>query len=240
MARQKSTRERLASRACDSCKVRKIRCTEVAPCAGCVKSGIECTFKRSQIQRGPRGLRPGTVRRIDAEQREGGSSDLLQGGSSVVDERERLHVLLTLVDVYAARLFPVWPIIDTTKLKQKLLAKNVDHGTRRFAYAVGLATVAQLKLSPSWYPTPEEIGMHGASVSGGTVNPLDDIRVSFFLHIHHENLAPGGRESLLFLREAVTQAQMLKLEHETTYPSFPDSEQHIYRRILWLLFVTER
>lgn len=239
MTRQKSTRERLASRACDSCKVRKIRCTEVAPCAGCVKSGIDCTFKRSQTQRGPRGLRPGTVHKIGVEQREDKSLDPLQGNPSGMDEGGRLRVLLTLVDVYAARLFPVWPIIDTTELKKKLLAKPNGPGTWRFANAVGMATVAQLKLSPSWRPGPEQIRIHETPVPG-TVDPLDDLRVSFFLHIHHENSTPGGRESLLYLREAVTQAQMLKLEHETTYPSFSDAEQHIYRRMLWLLFVTER
>ena len=239
MVRQKSTRERLASRACDSCKVRKIRCTEVAPCAGCVKSGIECTFRRLETQRGPKSLRPGTVRRIGIEQRAEKSQDPLQRQTSVVDEDGRLQVLFSLVDVYAARLFPVWPIIDTTKLKQKLLGKATDLGTWRFANAVGLATVAQLKLSPSWKPRPEEVSKSGMPAPG-TVDPLDDLRVSFFLHIHHENLTPGGRESLLFLREAVTQAQMLKLEHGTMYPSFPDTEQHIYRRMLWLLFVTKR
>lgn len=239
MARQKSTREKLASRACDSCKVRKIRCTEVAPCAGCVKSGIACTFKRSQTQRGPRGLRPETVHRIGVKQREEGSPEPLQNMPGLVDEEGRLHVLRTLVDIYEDRLFPVWPIIDTTELKHNLLAENVDPGTWRFANAVGLAAVAQLKLSPAWRPCPEDVGVHATSVPG-TTDPLDDVRVSFFLHIHYENEAPGGRESLLFLREAVTQAQMLKLENEATYSSFPDAKQQTYRRVLWLLFVTER
>lgn len=239
MARRKYTRERLASRACDSCKVRKIRCTEVAPCAGCVKYGIECTFKRSQTQRGPRGLRPGTVHRIGVEQREERSSEPLQNRSGLVDDEGRLHVPLALVDIFEDRLFPVWPIIDTTELKRKLLAGNLDPGTWRFASAIGQAVVAQLKLSTTWRPCPEGVRMHATSVPG-TTDPLDDVRVSFFLHIHYENEAPGGRESLLFLREAVTQAQMLKLENESTYSSFPDAEQQFYRRVLWLLFVTER
>lgn len=237
MPRAKVTRERLASKACDSCKVRKIRCTEVAPCAACKRSGIECTFKNSQAHRGPRGLRPATIRRIQGNNESAG-----QHRTEKVPRTEddyRVHILTSLIDIYACRLFPVWPILDTGNLKRKLLAKPRDDGAWRLTNAVGLATIAQLKLDTAWQPDPGQVSGDSPLVAG-TADPLDDLRVSFFLHVHHENSTPGGRESLLYLREAITVAQMMRLEQEGTYASLPDAWQHMYRRVLWLLFVTER
>ncbi|MBE3042007.1 fungal specific transcription factor domain-containing protein [Candidatus Bathyarchaeota archaeon] len=152
---------------------------------------------------------------------------------------DQVHLLATLVDIYAARLFPVWPILDPGDLKLALQAKPRHHGTWRLANAVGLATVAQLKLDTAWHPDLGRVSRDN-SPAAEPADPLDDLRVSFFLHVHHENSTPGGRESLLYLREAITLAQILRLEHEGAYDSLPEAEQHMYRRVLWLLFVTER
>lgn len=237
MPRPKVARVRLAARACDSCKVRKIRCTEVAPCAACEKSGIECTFRTAQAQRGPRGLRPVTIERIQGSPESTPKSR--KEKRPACREAGQVHQLSSLIDIYASRLFPVWPILDTARLKQSLQAKPRHAGTWRLATAVGLAAVAQLKLDTTWQADPEQIRRDGSSAAEAA-DPLDDLRVAFFLHVHHENSTPGGKESLLYLREAVTLAQMLRLEHEGTYASLPDGDEHIYRRLLWLLFVTER
>lgn len=66
------------------------------------------------------------------------------------------------------------------------------------------------------------------------------MRTAFFLHVYHENLAPGGLKSLLYLREAITMAQIMELHRESSYEGLSDDEQQFRRRILWLLFVTER
>ena len=237
MPRPKVARERLAARACDSCKVRKIRCTEVAPCAACKKSGIECTFRATQAQRGPRGLRPVTIQRIQGHPESPSKSR--KEKSSTCKETDQVRQLASLIDIYASRLFPVWPILDTEKLRQSLQAKPRHAGPWRLATAVGLATVAQLKLDTTWQADPEQIRRNGSPTAEAT-DPLDDLRISFFLHVHHENSTPGGRESLLCLREAITLAQMLRLEHEGMYTSFSNADEPIYRRTLWLLFVTER
>lgn len=76
-------------------------------------------------------------------------------------------------------------------------------------------------------------------LAGSSAN-LNTLRIPFFLHVYHENLEPGGIKSLLYLREAITLAQIMHLHRESSYTSLPPSEQQIRRRILWLLFVTER
>jgi hypothetical protein len=102
---------------------------------------------------------------------------------------------------------------------------------------VALAAIAQLKLGTAWRPSVGEAETSGLSEKLGL---LDALRISFFLHIYHENALPGGTKSLVYLREAITQAQILRLDRESTYSSLSEADQHVSRRILWLLFVTER
>jgi hypothetical protein len=113
------------------------------------------------------------------------------------------------------------------------------------ANAVGAATMAQLKLdsfadtaSASWM----EAECHRArSVDGkGRYASLDTLRIAFFLHVYHENLEPGDVSSLSYLCEAITLAQIMGLHRESTYIGLSTSQQESRRRILWLLFVTER
>ncbi|KAJ6440608.1 3-ketoacyl-CoA thiolase [Purpureocillium lavendulum] len=150
---------------------------------------------------------------------------------------ERIAHLLEILDIYASRLYPIWPIVNTNELKEALLATSANSSASRLAHAIALATVAQLKLSTAWRGSPAACALDDG---GDESNPLDNLRVSFFLHIYYENLEGGGRKSLLSLREAITLAQIERLEHESTYSSWDEQDQQLYRRVLWLLFVTER
>jgi hypothetical protein len=60
-----------AKRACDACKVRKVRCSNTTPCAGCVAIGTSCTFNKQQGTRGPRRLKAKTIQHIAESQRHG-------------------------------------------------------------------------------------------------------------------------------------------------------------------------
>jgi hypothetical protein len=118
-------------------------------------------------------------------------------------------------------------------------------GTYALANAVGAATMAQLKLDP-----PSDSATAGSMEAEcqrarrldavGRNASLDTLRCAFFLHAFHENQEPGGVQSLMYLREAITLAQIMGLHRESAYASLSSSEQDIRRRIIWLLFVTER
>lgn len=61
---------KVAKRACDGCKIRKIKCTEASPCEGCIAAGIACTFVRHPQTRGPRRLRKSTLQEIAQTQQQ--------------------------------------------------------------------------------------------------------------------------------------------------------------------------
>ncbi|KAK2606320.1 hypothetical protein QQS21_003251 [Conoideocrella luteorostrata] len=252
-ARPRPPRSKLARRACDSCKVRKIRCSEAPPCDGCSASGIECTFTTQQGTRGPRGLRGKTIQKISESKQRARSASSSGSVSQQQSQAETSLHLADIIDIYATRLYPLWPIVDAAELKETLVSGSARHGssTQRLADAVALATVGQLKLVTEWKGSPQNCRRRAASADANdddndddddktSANPLDDLRISFFLHVHYENLEGGGKNSLLYLREAITHAQILKLEHEASYATLSEAEQQLYRRVFWLLFVTER
>lgn len=121
-----------------------------------------------------------------------------------------------------------------------------DMDTYALANAIGAATIAQLKLdqtgvsSATGSSMADECQRTKLMGKNGQSANLNILRIAFFLHIYYENQDQGGVKSLLFLREAITIAQIMGLHRESSYVSLSLSEQQIRRRILWLLFVTER
>ena len=147
-------------------------------------------------------------------------------------------------------MFPVWPIVkveDTVAALQRD-EEGADLETYALATAVAAATMAQLRLGegPSTNSTVMAAEMEAecqrarSSFNYKHRVSLDNVRTSFFLHIYHEDQQTGGSESLLYLREAISMAQMMYLHRESSYASLSAEEQQLRRRILWLLFVTER
>lgn len=55
---------KIGRRACNGCKIRKVKCSEVPPCKSCISARIECTFPERRGTRGPKSLRPKTLRSI--------------------------------------------------------------------------------------------------------------------------------------------------------------------------------
>lgn len=230
------SRQNLVKRACDPCKVRKIKCSGVPPCNGCLSANVDCTFNKAQATRGPKHLRARTFERIALTQgtQQSPKSEAPTCGAG---DEGRLTKLLELLKVYAARLYPIWPIFDAEQLAIDLAAEPKDAKAFHLAEAVALATIAQLKLPSSCHVTAEKIEK---DAQDNTSELVDSLRVSFFLHIYHENQSAGGTKSLLYLREAITKAQILRIDREASYASLDLPDQQLFRRILWLLFVTER
>ncbi|KAJ4409986.1 hypothetical protein N0V82_009354 [Gnomoniopsis sp. IMI 355080] len=288
-------RRKIGSRACDACKIRKVRCSEAPPCTRCMSIGIECTFNKRQATRGPRSLRAKTLaeirafqesekaqapaaaatRRASAPSSEAGgpgssssqatittitaaTDDRQSTNRAVAPSSERatpVSSLIVRLCLYNQRLFPVWPILVVEDVIGSLLQNPADNETYALANAVCAAIIAQLKLpfagrtddnDPATAATmaaecsrAKTLLRNGGGDDGPDMN-LNMLRISFFQHIYHENMSPGGSKSLLFLREAITIAQIMGLHRKSTYLSLPAEEQQMRRRIVWLLFVTER
>lgn len=289
-------RRKIGSRACDACKIRKVRCSEQPPCARCASIGIECTFNRRQATRGPRSLRAKTLQEIrsiqDSQRQERGQSPSQYygrgsigslpddvstdgifsgdnqsthdgetylvgsgGGGSREPNRTPVSSLVVRLCIYRLRLYPVWPILTAEDVIASLLKNPTDPATYACANAVCAAVIAQLKLpfegrtddndfataaSMAAECARVKVMLQGGDGCDGPGATLDMLRIAFFQHIYHENQNPGGPKSLIFLREAITIAQIMGLHRKSSYALLSPEEQQMRRRMLWLLFVTER
>lgn len=249
---------RVAKRACDGCKIRKIKCTEVVPCDGCLAAGIACTFVKQASVRGPRKPRQSTLNEISRTQQqweelkpaESVSSEPVQRTTSDTDSffaPRKVAALALQLCVYRLRMYPIWPIIKVERLVASLQKPDPDIEVFALAYAVAAATIAQIRTANSDQPGVVTAEMMETQCQYTKARRRKDqppdlttVRIPFFLHIYYENLEPGGLQSITYLREAIAVAHMVGLHRESYYANVPQEEQEIRRRTLWLLFVTER
>ncbi|OBT86767.1 hypothetical protein VE02_04214 [Pseudogymnoascus sp. 03VT05] len=232
---------KIGRRACNGCKIRKVKCSEIPPCKSCVSARIECAFTERRGNRGPKALRPKTLISIAQTQRKGYPS--VDDGSSFADEslqsrtdvpaspgpsveppispevplKTRSSSLIVQLCVYRLRLYPIWPIVAVEEIMGSLQGDVQDMETYALANAIGAATIAQLKLDQTGLSTAtgssmaEECQRTKLMGKNGQSANLNILRIAFFLHIYYENQDQGGVKSLLFLREAITIAQIMGL-----------------------------
>ncbi|PWY95257.1 C6 transcription factor [Aspergillus sclerotioniger CBS 115572] len=266
-----SSRTSITKKACDGCKIRKIRCGGGQPCRSCFNARIKCTYIRVQQPRGPQKLRATTKYLIDQAQRGVEvhtslpsaplSGEVLENDHiptpvpqkcGATSERSRIptNILASPLYIYHVRMYPVWPIVDVESVMSILQqdTEEKDHETYALTTAVAAATIAQLRLGQNSLPDKSitadtfaaECMKARRSCDYRSRLNLNNVRTAFFLHVYYENQQSGASESLLYLREAITLAQMMCLHREVSYGGLSPDEQQMRRRVLWLLFVTER
>lgn len=250
---------KLARRACDACKIRKIKCSETTPCDGCKTAKIPCTWLKQAQPRGPRRLRDATLQEIRKAQ------DILQSQSQEAVRRSlsrSAHVndpdpppqpsseigqLVLYLCVYRVQLYPIWPVIKIERLIASLQSESPDVEVFALAYALAAATATRthstdLSISQRNHARllEEKCQAARSHVPPGRRPNLTTVRIAFFLHIYYDSLEANSMKSMLYLREAVTIATMTGLHRESYYTDVPVQEREIRRRVLWLLFTTER
>ncbi|KAL4879950.1 fungal-specific transcription factor domain-containing protein [Aspergillus karnatakaensis] len=247
-----SSKATLTKKACDGCKVRKVRCGGGNPCRPCLNARIQCSYNRVQQTRGPQKLRAATRHLIERTQQNEHHHHATSSEHTERKATERLptNAIASLLYIYHVRMYPVWPIVHVDNLIAALQRDTDGHDneTRALATAVAAATMAQLRLDKACV---SDRSITADALAGECLEArrsfdyrskanLNTIRTAFFLHVYYENQQPGGSQSILYLREAITLAQMMYLHREASYAGLPPEEQQDRRRVLWLLFVTER
>lgn len=154
-------------------------------------------------------------------------------------------------EIYQARGYAIWPVVDTEALLVHLLTHPEDMEAYGLATALCSATISQ-------FPIDCELG-----------NPVEDhFRVSsglfeaeakrarelsdhmesstiwsllstFFLHAYSAHVGRMTTSTIL-LGEAITKAHIIGLHQQSHYQGMTAEETQHHLRIYWLLFITER
>ena len=155
------------------------------------------------------------------------------------------------LDIYQARGYGIWPVVDAEALTARLLTHPDDLEAYGLATAICAAIVSQFSLDTE----PGSPGEGHYRISSGSFEAeakkarnesdhLENVSVfsllsTFFLHVHAANVGRMNASTVL-LGEAIFKAHILGL-HKTVYYQHINAEQTQYAlRVYWLLFITER
>ncbi|KAK9259333.1 hypothetical protein V1519DRAFT_476096 [Lipomyces tetrasporus] len=247
-------------RACDCCIVRKIRCDGHQPCEPCNRGDMTCTFLTPRLKRGPRRLRSRTMANIGRRQgiADNEKSPSVSNRTLNVTQARYIHPRIQLarlqpvVEAYRRKLYPIWPVVEIDELNNVLEDAKDKQNPALYGLVLSLcaATMARLKLAPC-DAEGSDGGISGDVLANEAIrarmeyNYIEDVDeysvlTSFFLHCYFCNLPDRQRTSLVYIREAVTFAQLLRLHEEDTYIKYTAKLAQRIRTLYFLVLVTER
>ncbi|ABN66630.2 Probable sucrose utilization protein (SUC1) or maltose fermentation regulatory protein (MAL13), partial [Scheffersomyces stipitis CBS 6054] len=231
------------SRPCDACSLRKVKCDLKQPsCTRCLEHGLPCTNNRVRKKCGPK--------HIHSKTRE---SILEMSGST-----QRYYVplislkhLLPCLQVYQTWFYGVWPVVSVAYLMSKVV--STPGAAYSLSCAVSAAIIVQVTFlsssSAKMMNLPEDVkhstyaneAIRARDAINYRLHPSPEtLLTSFFLHAYYINIKGGAPAAIVYLREAISIAQILGLHNSNTFIGKSLAEVHRLRKIYYLLLVTER
>lgn len=155
------------------------------------------------------------------------------------------------LEVYSARGYGIWPVVDAEALTARLLTHPDDLESYGLATAICAAVVSQFSIdaepgSPveGHYRVSSSVFEKESKKAREESDHMENVSVfsvlsSFFLHVYSANVGRMNA-STVYLGEAIIKVHILGI-HKTIYyiGMAPEQTQHILR-VYWLIFITER
>ncbi|KAF1833007.1 hypothetical protein BDW02DRAFT_402713 [Decorospora gaudefroyi] len=155
------------------------------------------------------------------------------------------------LEIYIARGYGIWPVVDAEALTARLLTHPDDLEAYALAAAICAAIVSQFSLDVEpgnpvdrHYRVSSNAFESEAKKARTESDHLENVTVfsllsTFFLHVYSANVGRMNASTIL-LGEAIFKAHILGL-HKPSYYQHMNAEQTQYAlRVYWLLFITER
>ncbi|KAM0223796.1 hypothetical protein ACHAQD_002870 [Fusarium lateritium] len=245
---------------CDGCALRRVKCEEGKPCHECRVRGIECTALRTRKKRGPKnGVRSSTREKVEKFQQsikdnEPATIQVEDAAHSEISNflprppyRIPLHEYQRFLEISKGPVSAIWMVINPDDILARITENIHDYESHALAASLCAATIAQLRLPEHSGPRNTTSSLQFATEclqlrelydhreSYSLLSPL----IPFFLHVYHSN-GNKLRTAGIFLREAVTQVQLMQLGNPETYADLTRQEQSLRLHIYWLVLITER
>lgn len=173
--------------------------------------------------------------------------------STAIPEPQRIPIacLSQYLEIYQARGYGIWPVVDAEALTGRLLTHSHDLESYALATSICAAIVSQFSIDVE--PGSPVEGSYRVSSSAFELEAkrarnesdhLENITMSsllssFFLHVYSANVGRMNASTVL-LGEAIFKAHVLGLHKPTHYQLMDSSQTQYALRVYWLLFITER
>ncbi|KAJ5757534.1 uncharacterized protein N7511_006228, partial [Penicillium nucicola] len=214
-----------------------------------------CTYVRVRKRPGPKGPRSATTRKIEEIQQLPPSSKMtaLQSPRALCSPDSRISITnyCTVLDIFQAHLYDIWPIVDAEDLKAQLCGdKKIDPSSHALAAALCAATLAQTRLWLTQDPCPEGLAVTAHEFakeclrvrlehSHNQAPSLEALVTSVFLHMYYAN-QDQVTPATISLREAITYADLMHLCRHASPDATQSKQWQLELRCYWVLFITER
>ncbi|KAI8942626.1 hypothetical protein NX059_000680 [Plenodomus lindquistii] len=177
------------------------------------------------------------------------SPNVSSGNSEL--QRISISCISQYLEIYQARGYGIWPVVDTEALVARLLTHPDDLEAYALATSICAAIVSQFSIdvepgSPveGHYRVSSGAFETEAKRARNESDHMENVSIfsilgSFFLHVYSANIGRMNVSTVL-LGEAITKLHMAGLHKISYYQGMtPEQMQHALR-IYWLLFITER
>lgn len=232
-------------RACDCCRIRRVKCDRKEPCSHCIEHILKCTYITPIRKRGPRSISERSLKRIAEIQMNTRDSNSM--APTVTPKKVPKKLLDQCMRLYNDNLYGIWPLLCYDDLR-KLLDENYDDCyTYWFLVSLSAATLGDLQT--------EMESEEGATYSGRVLSSLcissrqefDDFDSSNVLSIMmyycllrcFAQMSNTGTSYRLCC-EAISLITVAGLHREETFKSLSFNEQQLRRKLFYLLLMTER
>ncbi|KAI8649547.1 Zn(2)-C6 fungal-type domain-containing protein [Fusarium keratoplasticum] len=259
---------KIARRACDVCRSRRIQClfpaNSSAACLRCLRHDVPCTFLTSRKPRGP------PSRHIaEAKQRAALSLSPLSHpdqqplplplplpiGPIGIAHFLPEPVFLTVIDDFLSRVYPLVPFIHLPRFKAQLASRDLETDPAFFRLCVALCaiTVASLPRNLSSYGI---VGYHNAAQVVERASHLitcsymatlpswqdkpsfERLRVTILTAVAFL-YAGRNHAGYVWLNEAVPCCRDLELYKRDAYRGLDIVDIELRKRVFWLLFIAQ-
>lgn len=193
--------------------------------------------------------------------------NLSEGNSQGIASNVPLDKLLPYLQIYQTWYYGLWPVLSVAHLVSKIIDNSVTgqqssdgkimlNERNAIAYAVCCSVCATISVQVKFLKSAasvinvenalsaEEYAQEAKRVRylfEDRIEPsIDTLLSSFFLHMYYGNVPGGSKRGIVYLREAISMAQMLGLHDPDSYEGKSGAEIHRWKKIYYMLLVTER
>jgi hypothetical protein len=140
----------------------------------------------------------------------------------------------------------IWPVINYDDLIASFTEESA-HESHALAASVCAATIGQLRLPEHLGQRKRSLAFQFAQDSRSFRNQFDfmetisvpSMLTSYFLHMYYVN-AGKFQTAGFYMRECITYAQAMRLDHSETYDFLEPHDRSLKLRSYWLILITER
>ncbi|KAK0369826.1 fungal specific transcription factor domain-containing protein [Colletotrichum limetticola] len=163
--------------------------------------------------------------------------------------RSYFHMIPQLVELYYEHIYPIMPLIYMPTVRETI-NRPMTPSEKNLIYALCALTSMHMSGKSIGAPGPTSWEVVGRFFLDETISTrqtydfLEDLSLSavissFYLSTSFFEINQS-RKSWYYLREALTNAQDLGLQDDSTYYGLSREETLCRQRVFWILFVTER